>query len=119
MFRRRGEDATMRCSFCHKAENSVQKLISSPSDYPRAYICEECIAVCNSIIEDERAEDGVEAEPQESHPLLTHPLTPQFLAAVDAWVRKDSLGADASEEFAKVRAAAVRLVQSPGDNPPQ
>jgi ATP-dependent Clp protease ATP-binding subunit ClpX len=34
----------------------VGKLISSPSDYPRAYICDECIAVCNSILEDDRAE---------------------------------------------------------------
>jgi ATP-dependent Clp protease ATP-binding subunit ClpX len=31
-------------------------LISSPSDYPRAYICDECIAVCNSILEDDRSE---------------------------------------------------------------
>jgi hypothetical protein len=31
----------------------VGKLISSPSDYPRAYICPECIAVCNSIMEDD------------------------------------------------------------------
>jgi hypothetical protein len=42
------------CSFCHKAESVVGKLISTPSDYPRAYICDECIAVCNSIIEDDR-----------------------------------------------------------------
>jgi ATP-dependent Clp protease ATP-binding subunit ClpX len=34
----------------------VGKLISSPSDYPRAYICDECIAVCNSILEDDRGE---------------------------------------------------------------
>jgi ATP-dependent Clp protease ATP-binding subunit ClpX len=33
----------------------VAKLISSPSDYPRAYICDECVAVCNSILEDDRA----------------------------------------------------------------
>jgi ATP-dependent Clp protease ATP-binding subunit ClpX len=32
----------------------VAKLISSPSDYPRAYICDECVAVCNSILEDDR-----------------------------------------------------------------
>ena len=30
-------------------------MISSPSDYPRAYICDECVAVCNSILEDDRA----------------------------------------------------------------
>jgi ATP-dependent Clp protease ATP-binding subunit ClpX len=34
----------------------VAKLISSPSDYPRAYICDECVAVCNSILEDDRGE---------------------------------------------------------------
>jgi ATP-dependent Clp protease ATP-binding subunit ClpX len=34
----------------------VGKLISSPSDYPRAYICDECIAVCNSILEDDKQE---------------------------------------------------------------
>src|SRR5437660_10039445 len=30
-------------------------MISSHSDYPRAYICDECVAVCNSILEDDRA----------------------------------------------------------------
>jgi ATP-dependent Clp protease ATP-binding subunit ClpX len=34
----------------------VAKLISSPSDYPRAYICDECVGVCNSILEDDRGE---------------------------------------------------------------
>jgi hypothetical protein len=49
-----GSDAPMKCSFCHKAECVVGKLISSPSDYPRAYICDECIAVCYSILEDDK-----------------------------------------------------------------
>src|ERR1700760_2080514 len=50
----RGTDDTLRCSFCHKSQDAVAKLISSPSDYPRAYICDECVAVCNSILEDDR-----------------------------------------------------------------
>jgi ATP-dependent Clp protease ATP-binding subunit ClpX len=49
-----GSDDSLRCSFCHKSQDVVGKLISSPSDYPRAYICDECIAVCNSILEDDR-----------------------------------------------------------------
>src|SRR5207245_5560224 len=53
---RTGSDETLRCSFCHKSQDAVAKLISSPSDYPRAYICDECVAVCNSILEDDRAE---------------------------------------------------------------
>jgi ATP-dependent Clp protease ATP-binding subunit ClpX len=49
-----GTDEILRCSFCHKSQDAVAKLISSPSDYPRAYICDECVAVCNSILEDDR-----------------------------------------------------------------
>jgi ATP-dependent Clp protease ATP-binding subunit ClpX len=54
--KRAGSDDSLRCSFCHKSQDVVGKLISSPSDYPRAYICDECIAVCNSILEDDRHE---------------------------------------------------------------
>ena len=50
-----GTEDPLRCSFCHKSQDAVAKLISSPSDYPRAYICDECVAVCNSILEDDRA----------------------------------------------------------------
>jgi ATP-dependent Clp protease ATP-binding subunit ClpX len=53
---RTGSDETLRCSFCHKSQDAVAKLISSPSDYPRAYICDECVAVCNSILEDDRGD---------------------------------------------------------------
>ena len=52
---RSGSEEMLRCSFCHKSQDAVAKLISSPSDYPRAYICDECVAVCNSILEDDRS----------------------------------------------------------------
>ncbi len=58
-----GTDEILRCSFCHKSQDAVAKLISSPSDYPRAYICDECVAVCNSILEDDRT-----ATPQTTTP---------------------------------------------------
>ncbi|MFY9558929.1 MAG: ATP-dependent Clp protease ATP-binding subunit ClpX [Terriglobales bacterium] len=54
MKNRSSSDEILRCSFCHKSQDAVAKLISSPSDYPRAYICDECVAVCNSILEDDR-----------------------------------------------------------------
>ncbi|HEY0758623.1 MAG TPA: ATP-dependent Clp protease ATP-binding subunit ClpX [Acidisarcina sp.] len=60
---RTGTDEALRCSFCHKSQDAVAKLISSPSDYPRAYICDECVAVCNSILEDDRAEAQPGAAP--------------------------------------------------------
>jgi ATP-dependent Clp protease ATP-binding subunit ClpX len=59
----RGSDESLRCSFCHKSQDAVAKLISSPSDYPRAYICDECVAVCNSILEDDRTEAAPGAPP--------------------------------------------------------
>ncbi|MGB0051730.1 MAG: AAA family ATPase, partial [Terracidiphilus sp.] len=53
---RTGPEEALRCSFCHKSQDAVAKLISSPSDYPRAYICDECVAVCNSILDDDRGD---------------------------------------------------------------
>jgi ATP-dependent Clp protease ATP-binding subunit ClpX len=60
---RSGSEESLRCSFCHKSQDAVAKLISSPSDYPRAYICDECVAVCNSILEDDRTETHSAAAP--------------------------------------------------------
>src|SRR5271170_8017557 len=60
---RTGPEEALRCSFCHKSQDAVAKLISSPSDYPRAYICDECVAVCNSILEDDRSETQTGAAP--------------------------------------------------------
>src|ERR1700682_353878 len=51
-------DEPLRCSFCHKTQEQVEKLISSPSDYPRAYICNECVGVCETILEDEKREQA-------------------------------------------------------------
>src|SRR3989440_1126620 len=55
----------LRCSFCHKSQDAVDKLISSPSDYPRAYICDECVAVCNSIPEDDRTATPASSTPNQ------------------------------------------------------
>src|SRR5205814_702129 len=60
---RSGSEESLRCSFCHKSQDAVAELISSPSDYPRAYICDECVAVCNSILEDDRTETQTSAAP--------------------------------------------------------
>jgi ATP-dependent Clp protease ATP-binding subunit ClpX len=62
---RTGSDEVLRCSFCHKSQDAVAKLISSPSDYPRAYICDECVAVCNSILEDDRTAAPASATPNQ------------------------------------------------------
>jgi ATP-dependent Clp protease ATP-binding subunit ClpX len=62
---RTGTEEILRCSFCHKSQDAVAKLISSPSEYPRAYICDECVAVCNSILEDDRTATPASAPPNQ------------------------------------------------------
>ncbi len=52
--KRTGLDETLRCSFCQKSQEAVGKLISSPGDQARAYICDECVGVCNAILEEDQ-----------------------------------------------------------------
>jgi len=86
--KRSGNDETLRCSFCHKSQDVVGKLISSPSDYPRAYICDECIAVCNSILEDDRPEKPYGAATKLPKPLEIREYLDQYVIGQDATKKK-------------------------------
>ncbi|MBT5568454.1 MAG: ATP-dependent Clp protease ATP-binding subunit ClpX, partial [Acidimicrobiaceae bacterium] len=44
-----GEGELLKCSFCGKTQKQVKKLIAGPG----VYICDECIDLCNEIIEEE------------------------------------------------------------------
>ena len=44
---------SVRCSFCGKAQENVRKIVAGPG----VYICDECVELCNSIIETELYED--------------------------------------------------------------
>ena len=53
-----GEDkGQLKCSFCGKLQEQVKKLVAGPG----VYICDECIELCNEIIEEELGEE-VEVE---------------------------------------------------------
>ena len=43
-----------RCSFCQKAADAVDRLIPSPGEQPHAYICNECVELCGSILAEGR-----------------------------------------------------------------
>ncbi len=49
-----GEDrGQLKCSFCGKLQEQVKKLVAGPG----VYICDECIELCNEIIEEELSDD--------------------------------------------------------------
>lgn len=50
------------CSFCGKSQDEVKKLIAGPS----VYICDECIQLCNEIIDEEYSQDGEAKKDDES-----------------------------------------------------
>jgi ATP-dependent Clp protease ATP-binding subunit ClpX len=86
--KRTGSDDTLRCSFCHKSQDVVGKLISSPSEYPRAYICDECIAVCNSILDDDKPEPATTSPNKIPRPLEIKDFLDQYVIGQEAPKRK-------------------------------
>jgi len=86
--KRTGSDDALRCSFCHKSQDVVGKLISSPSDYPKAYICDECIAVCNSILEDDRHDQHYVSPNKLPKPLELKEYLDQYVIGQDATKKK-------------------------------
>ena len=57
----------------------MEKLISSPSEYPRSYICNECVGVCQQILEDEKREQSSPANRRLPRP-------PEIKAFLDGYV---------------------------------
>jgi hypothetical protein len=110
----RRADLVQRCSFCHKSESEHGiRLISGPSDYPQAHICNECARVCASVVADDLvagaqapvdAEPSVPAAPPESP--LSHPMASELLTLVEQWITREASGHDASGELSQLRAAA-------------
>jgi ATP-dependent Clp protease ATP-binding subunit ClpX len=72
-------DDPLRCSFCHKVQEQVEKLISSPSEFPRAYICDECVRVCQQILDEEKREQTAPVSRRLARP-------PEIKAFLDSYV---------------------------------
>ena len=82
-----GERKILRCSFCGKAQSQVQRLIAGNE----AYICDECVRLCLSILGDEFEEDYPEftLENQEPEPVMELkdvPAPRKIKAALDEYI---------------------------------
>ena len=69
----------VRCSFCGKAQEMVKRIVAGPN----AYICDECIGICNNIIEDEHYEDDLGYEDVKSEEI---PTPAEIKAILDEYV---------------------------------
>ena len=84
----------VRCSFCGKTQNSVERIIAGPG----VYICDECIKVCNNILEDDNYENNEVAYTLNDEDRLLSPL--EIKEILDSYV----IG---QEEAKKTLAVAV------------
>ncbi|RIX28229.1 ATP-dependent Clp protease ATP-binding subunit ClpX [Amnibacterium setariae] len=87
---RMGESADLlKCSFCGKSQKQVQQLIAGPG----VYICDECVELCNEIIE-ERLAEAAEESPGE----FDLPKPKEIFAFLEEYV----IGQDAAKKALSV-----------------
>ncbi len=91
------DDSRLKCSFCGKSQDQVKKLIAGPD----VYICDECVELCNEILDEEffeaKDKEGVEQKEGDEKPI---PKPHEIKAYLDEYI----VGQD---EAKKVLAVAV------------
>jgi hypothetical protein len=101
---------TLACSFCGKNQDQVRKLIAGPT----VFICDECIDLCNDIIEEETDEIGDSADTTSVGPNL---VTPRVVTRyADEEVKASSAGADTV--YWVCEGCGWKLGLKPGTAPP-
>ncbi len=86
--KRPGTEDLLHCSFCQKPQDAVAKLISSPGDHARAYICDECVAVCNGILEEDRGDRMPAAQAKLPRPAEIKTFLDQYVVGQDKAKKK-------------------------------
>lgn len=101
------DNKNVRCSFCGKPQNQVQKMIAGPSGI---YICDECVSICSDIIEEELEDSEIQEKAEDKDINLLKPV--EIKEFLDSFV----IG---QEEAKKVLSVAVynhyKRVMSPQD----
>ena len=90
----------LKCSFCGKSQKQVKKLIAGPG----VYICDECIELCNEIIESEvedASESGLEELPK---PAEIHSFLNQYVVGQDD--AKRTLAVAVYNHYKRIRVGA-------------
>jgi len=74
-----GNDSRLKCSFCGKTQDQVKKLIAGPE----VYICDECVELCNEILDEEFFESKEKSETQEEKTTDSIPKPHEIKAYLD------------------------------------
>jgi ClpX C4-type zinc finger len=106
----RSNTEILRCSFCRKSQDVVGKLISSPADYSRAYICDECVQKYTPEEQQYRRSGPVALPNRPSHCLMCHPDALQLLAVIERWALAERERGDSDPELAEVRRMARAML---------
>ena len=88
----------LKCSFCGKSQKQVKKLIAGPG----VYICDECIDLCNEIIEEELAEAGEVDLNELPTPTKIHEYLNQYVVGQDR--TKEMLSVAVYNHYKRLRA---------------
>ena len=100
------QDFALACSFCRKSSQQVKKLIAGPG----VYICDECIGLCNGIIEGEGADAS--APDQQRAPSLDDAPLDRLLAIFRAMATTArSMDANLTSWARKLRERGVTVDQ--------
>ena len=77
-----------RCAFCQKPQDTVAKLIASPGKVPQAYICDECVTICNGILKEERVERSLKDSSKLPRPKEVKEFLGQYVIGQDKTKKK-------------------------------
>ncbi len=90
----------LKCSFCGKSQKQVKKLIAGPG----VYICDECIDLCNEIIEEELVEASTSDLGELPKPREIYAFLDEYVIGQDA--AKKSLSVAVYNHYKRVQAGA-------------
>ncbi len=92
----------LKCSFCGKSQKQVRKLIAGPG----VYICDECIDLCNEIIEEELAETSDVNLDELPKPVAIREYLDQYVIGQDA--AKKALAVAVYNHYKRIQAGPDR-----------
>ncbi len=98
----------LKCSFCGKSQKQVKKLIAGPA----VYICDECIDLCNEIIEEELGESVILGWDELPKPREIFAFLDQYVIGQE--VAKKSLSVAVYNHYKRVQAGANESTREEG-----